>query len=81
MKNAELSQKRKKVFETMHCDQCNPMIVSTGMIKNVFLHEKGCPNDGKQWNAEEGVWERWIDCFECGYPVREGEICSCQEVN
>jgi hypothetical protein len=60
---------------TQKCDQCNMVYMSTGgMSGNV--HEAGCPNQNKKW--EDGEWVRYIDCFECGYPVKEGEECGCR---
>lgn len=62
-------------YHPMTCDQCNPMVVSTGMVRNVFLHEHGCPNDGKKWDSQEGKWVSVIQCPECGCDVEEGETC------
>jgi hypothetical protein len=64
--DAELDREEKR----MHCDQCNAC-----MINGIFCHETGCPNSKKKW--EDGEWVRYHDCFECGYPVKEGEICGC----
>lgn len=43
----------------MKCDQCEAM-----MINNVFCHETGCPNQGKEWR--DGEWIRTYECVECG---------------
>jgi hypothetical protein len=56
---------------TIKCDQCNAM-----MINGTFCHETGCPNSKKK--KEDGEWVRYIDCYECGYPVKEGEVCGCR---
>lgn len=54
------------------CDQCLAI-----MINGVFCHEIGCPNRGKTY--ENGEWIKYLDCFYCGYPVREDECCDCQD--
>ncbi len=55
------------------CDQCEPM-----MINHIFCHEGGCPNAKKTWVADEG-WVLFLECFDCGFEVRDGEVCGCRE--
>ena len=57
----------------INCNQCLP-----AMINGVFCHELGCPNSKKTWVSDEG-WVLFLKCFECGFDVREGEVCGCQE--
>lgn len=57
----------------IRCDQCNP-----AMINGIFCHETGCPNERRTWMPERQQWVQFFDCFECGYPVECGEVCSCQ---
>ena len=39
----------------MTCDQCTWFTArTTGRM--VFIHEKGCPNEHKEWDAVEAVW-------------------------
>ena len=52
------------------CNQCEAMVVN-----GVFIHEQGCPNDGKKWI--DGEWISVLKCPICGYDVVEGEVCSC----
>lgn len=69
-----LRQRTSQEGTTMNCDQC-----AAAMINGTFCHETGCPNERKVWIPEEEQWVRFYDCFECGYPVRAGESCDCQE--
>jgi hypothetical protein len=57
-----------------HCNQCAALV-----INGVFCHETGCPNSRKTWMQDDGEWVRFLECFECGCDVREGECCDCQE--
>lgn len=57
------------------CNQCNPSVVSTGQFKNVFLHEAGCPNDGKKWDNDREEWVQYVPCHICGFDVEVGEEC------
>jgi hypothetical protein len=57
------------------CDQCNPM-----RINGVACHELGCPNDGKV-RVEGRGWVRFVECWNCGFDVEEGECCDCQDYN
>ena len=66
---AELLEWAGKPFK---CDQCEAL-----MINGVFCHEIGCPNSGKKWI--DGEWIAFYECFICGYDVRDGETCGCQE--
>ena len=59
----------------MRCDQCQQL-----RINGVVCHETGCPNAKKRWMPEREAWVRFVDCFECGYPVEFGEHCDCQDV-
>ena len=34
------------------CDQC-----TWAYIQGLFCHETGCPNQHKDWNSEDGIWE------------------------
>lgn len=56
-----------------HCDQC-----AAARINGVFCHEAGCPNQRKTWLAERELWVRFVECFECGCEIEEGESCDCQ---
>jgi hypothetical protein len=58
----------------IHCDQCQ-----AAMINGVFCHERGCPNQGKVY--EDGEWVQYHECINCGYDVRLGENCDCQDVD
>lgn len=58
--------------ERVNCDRCEMT-----MINGLACHETGCPNMGAKW--EDGEWVKYRDCFECGFPVRVGESCDCQE--
>ena len=57
--------------EHFRCDQCEAL-----MINGVFCHETGCPNIKAKYI--DGAWVKFYECFECGYEVREGEVCDCQ---
>jgi len=57
----------------MRCDQCQ-----AANINGVFAHEAGCPNGKKTWQEERQAWVRYVDCFDCGYPVEVGEVCDCR---
>ena len=57
----------------INCDQCDMM-----SINGVACHETGCPNGRKTWVEARG-WVLYLDCFECGCPVEDGEVCGCQE--
>ena len=57
--------------EPVTCDSCQ-----LARINGIICHETGCRNSGKTW--EDGAWIRYIECRECGYDVREGEVCDCQ---
>jgi hypothetical protein len=61
----------------MKCNQCCASVVSYGQYRNVFLHEKGCPNDGATWDTERQDWIHTYDCDICGYPVEVGTTCTC----
>lgn len=61
--------------QSVKCDQCEAM-----MINGTFCHEVGCPNSRKTWLANEGEWVKFLECFECGCDVREGDACDCQEI-
>ena len=54
------------------CDQCNLI-----MINGIVCHESSCPNMNKEYI--NGEWIEFYDCSICGYPIKEGEICSCNE--
>ena len=49
------------------CNQCDSMVVSMGKIKNVFIHERTCPNENKIY--QDGEWiekeieteDEWIE--------------------
>jgi hypothetical protein len=56
--------------ETFRCNQCAAL-----MINGVFCHETGCPNSRKRF--VDGEWILFLECFECGSEVREGESCDC----
>jgi hypothetical protein len=56
------------------CDQCQ-----AAMINGVFCHETGCPNQGKVF--EDGEWVKYCECVICGYDVKLGENCDCQDVS
>jgi hypothetical protein len=47
-------------------------------INGVACHETGCPNQKKLWMGGRG-WVRFLECFECGCEVEEGERCDCQD--
>lgn len=57
------------------CPECN-----LARINGVLCHETGCPNSKARYDLESQEWIKQYTCFHCGYPVDDGEICSCQEV-
>lgn len=50
------------------------------MINGVFTHETGCPNARKKWDNDSEQWVTYVTCFECGFEVPEGTVCSCHEM-
>ena len=51
---------KRKVY-SIKCDEC-----VAAMINGVFCHETGCPNQGKYWDNEDGMWivnydDDWYD--------------------
>ena len=54
------------------CDQCSSMV-----INGLFCHEHGCPNEYKSWEGEE--WVKYYKCAECGFSIKEGDLCSCND--
>ena len=51
---------KRKVY-SIKCDEC-----VAAMINGVFCHETGCPNQGKYWDNEDGMWivnydDNWYD--------------------
>lgn len=61
--------------QSVKCDQCEAL-----MINGTFCHETGCPNSRKTWLPDEGDWVKFLECFDCGCDVREGDSCDCQEI-
>jgi hypothetical protein len=57
---------------SISCDQCE-----AAMINGVFCHESGCVNSGCRW--ESGEWVAYRECWYCGYDVRVGDTCSCED--
>jgi len=53
------------------CNQCAPSTVN-----GVFIHERGCPNDHKQWDATISKWVTMHECPECGSHHSEAEAAS-----
>ena len=58
----------------MTCSQCELL-----SINGVVCHETGCPNSRATWDADRQEWVKFIDCFDCGYPVELGTACGCGE--
>ena len=52
------------------CDQCELL-----RINGVICHERGCPNMGARWDAEDERWIKVYTCRECGCDVDEGDEC------
>jgi len=61
-------------LHTITCPSCDLM-----SINGHACHETGCPNATATWDEDRQDWVRYVDCFECGYPVEIGTACSCQE--
>jgi len=54
------SGRPRKPANPMKCDQCTWSWVTIGNSK-AFIHEKGCPNEDKDWNRDEGKWEDAVE--------------------
>ena len=48
----------------MKCDQC-----CMAAINGVPCHERGCPNNGRRYDADTATWIKQRECAICGYNV------------
>lgn len=54
----------------LSCDQCEML-----SINGVACHERGCPNMGARFDAQEARWIKQRECFTCGFMVDRDDPC------